>query len=705
MAEDAAWLRHCAIVLLVCQPVLFFRRVLINPRAHIPFDIEGFHLPLISYVAQSVRHGIVPLWDPYTYGGMPIYADSQAQVFYPLTWLAIFAGNLSQGRALFYWVQLLVPLHMVLGGLFAFWLLRRMEVRGPGAVLGATVYQLGAFFASQPQHLGVICSAAWLPLAALAIYELRVQVRLRWIAVLALAMAMSILAGFVAASFVISVALVLTMGAWLALREARWTILLAAAAGILIAVLIASVQLIPLWQLTRLSIASFRGDVLLNGGGLPRESLVSLVRPDFYHIFEPDRAYKLPYNFTFLYTYCGIATVFLLALGPFLGRARERLFLAITILCVFWMLGEHTPVYHSIYVRLPSLVRGALYADYALMAFCFFAGITAALMLERFHGRFPRAVLWAVALFTSYDLIHTGSNRPMNSAQGGYRSADSEYGFAGRKDLLDELRKLVNQTFPPSRIDYLDDTLAPAILGGEMFRLPTPDGDNPFMLRRIRYLRRLFCRGEWWERVLPVSRTDSPLLKMLNVSWVIGPPVSEDQARQLGLEYQETLEGVTIYRSPGALPRFFLVPRVRRSPDQSTTFQLLGEAGFDPEQEAIVEWPFGDRTGLAAAPVVVKSYTPNRIQLAVETSGPAFLASSETLYPGWQARVNGKSQPLWMTNGAFRGLALPAGSNEIVMEYRPAYLGFSLWFSGVLALVTMAAAACAYGAIQRVPKA
>jgi hypothetical protein len=677
----------------VCQPVLFFRRVLINPSAHIPFDLEGFHLPLISYVAQSVRHGFAPLWDPYTYGGMPIYADSQAQVFYPLNWLAILAGNLSQGRALFYWVQLLVPLHMVLGGVFTFWLLRRMGAGRPAALFGATVYQLGAFFASQAQHLGAISAAAWLPLAALAIFEMRIQVRLRWIAVLALAVAMSILAGFVAASLVVAMALVLIIAAWLALREARWPIVPAAAAGILLAVLIASVELIPLWQLTQLSVASERGDVLMNGEGLPLESLVSLVRPDFYHIFEPAAGYKLPYNYTFLYTYCGIATVFLLALAPFLGRARERTFFIVTVVCAFWMLGEHTPVYHSIYTRLPSLFRGSLYANYALIAFCFFAGVTGALMLDRFRGRVPAAMLWAVALATGYDLIHTGSNRPMNSFDGNFRKANSEYRLAGQTGLLEELRKLVNLTYPPSRIDYLDDTLEYAIQGG-MFRLPTTNGDNPFMLRRMRSLRRLFCRGRSWDRRLYVDRLESQLLRMLNTAWIVGAHLPEGQAAKPGLEYLETLGGATIY-TRRALPRFFLTSRIRRSPDESATFQMLNDPTFNPAEEAIVEGiPDGwhdDRAGLAQAPISVKSYTPNRVELSVQISGPAFLATSEILYPGWEAQVDGRSQPLWMTNGAFRGLALPAGARQIVMEYHPPYLRFSLWLSGLLFLVTLAA--------------
>ena len=685
------WLRKIPILLLILQPVIFFRHVLINPDFHIPFDIEGFHLPLIAYVARSVRHGIAPLWDPLFYGGMPIHADSQAQVFYPFTWLAILAGNHSQGKNLFYWVEALVPLHMVLAGLFTFWLLRRMSLRLPAALLGATVYQTGAFFASQAQHLGAICCAAWLPLTILAIFEARGHFQVRWIAVLALSTAMTILAGFMATTVVVGVAALLMVGALVASREASWRLLPAVAAGFLIGSMISIVELVPLWHLTQASIASLRANWHLGGGGLPIESLVSFVVPDYHHIFEPTYGYKLPFNYTFLYIYCGVATALLLALAPFLGRARERIFLAVTILCAIWMLGDHTPIYRSIYIHLPRLLRGSLYSEYALMAFCFFAAITAALVLNRMRRYLPEAALWAIALFTSYDLIHTGSGHSMNQMSGSYRNSNSEYQISGSRDLADRLRELVNQTVPPSRIDYLDYVLGLPEVGPDLLELPTTNGNNPFMLRRMRNLRQIFCGGNQWERLLPVNRPASPLVSMLNVRWLSATsPLSSDEISTAGLESLGSVSGLWIYRNPHALPRFYLARRILSSPDEASTFKILAEQHFDPWKEAVVENVPADRNNLATEPVTVELYEPNRVVLSVVTSGPAFLASSEVLYDGWEAKVNGRPEPLLMTNGAFRGLALPGGTQKIVMEYHPPLLGIYLVFSCGLAVLAMA---------------
>src|ERR1700719_2897746 len=192
-----------ALIFLILQPVVFYRQVLFNPRRYIPFDLEAFHLPLAAYIGRSVREGVFPFWDPYPYCGVPIHADLQAQLFYPFTWIAILLGNLSSGHKLLYWLEWLVPLHMILAGLFTFFLLRQLRTDVPSALLGGTVYQLGGFFASQAQHLGAVCCAAWLPLALLCVLKLSRDQTPRWTAMLSLSVALSILAGFPAAIVVV----------------------------------------------------------------------------------------------------------------------------------------------------------------------------------------------------------------------------------------------------------------------------------------------------------------------------------------------------------------------------------------------------------------------------------------------------------------------------------------------------------------------
>jgi hypothetical protein len=677
--------------LLLLQPVLFHGRTLVFPTTHIPYDIEGYHYPLIAHMAAMLRRGWLPFCNPNTYAGMPLSADLQAQMWYPPVWAAIALGNIGAGRHLFYWVEWLVPLHMALAGVGAFALFRRMGLVRPAAFLGASVCQLGGFYASQACHLGAVCSAAWLPLGALAVWELRAGFRARWFAVLAAAVAASILAGFAATTIVVCGALLLFAVGLAVTGEARWRTVALLFAAVGVAAVAAAVELIPLVELTSLSIASLRWR-WQSPMGAPLETLVSLVWPNYFHIFEPDSGYRLPYNYTFLYAYCGLAPILLAGAALFLrGCRRAAMFLVLAVLGAFWMLGEFTPVYPAVFGLLPKLVRSASYAWLAMAAFCFFVGATAAVVLDHLGRRAAPAVLWIVALATSADLILTGGNRPMNAAHGGYQSITAtEFDYQRDAAALRALQGMVRTSNPPLRTDYAD-VWAPGILAGGMLGMPTSDGHVPFMLRRMMLLRRLFTDGKPEDRNRPVSRLDSPLLRMLNVGY-IGTlfEIPQERSAAAGLSRAGSHAGLTMYRVPRPLPRFWMVPSVRYSAGETETFQILARPDFDPEREAVVESKFKATSGMSVGAVRVLEYRPDEIRLHVESAGAGFLATSEPMYPGWEATCNGAVTAIVMTNGVFRGISIPPGSSEILMTYHPHRLGVSALLS-VLAWAGLAA--------------
>ena len=715
---------------MIAQPLIFFRSVLFNPQSHIPFDIEAFHLPLATYIARCARERIFPFWDPYPYCGVPIHADITAQLYYPFTWIAILLGNHSDGRTLFYWIEWLDPFHMILAGVFTFLLLRQFGATPPAALLGGTVYQLGGYFASQAQHLCAVCCGAWFPLVLLCVLKLSRGATVRWTAMLGLSVALTILSGFPAATFVVfgSVAL-FVLGVCPRAAEpqnlvhapsasypaptarerllsqvfqqlSKWKLFAAVLAGLALGHAIAAIQLIPAYQLGRLSIASMRSEWHVTGGGLRFESLASLVVPNYYHIYTPldPSQFKLPINFTFLYVYCGLIPLALVLLAPFLRRARTvQMLFVLTIISVIWMLGDEMPLYRFAYTHLPRFIRGALYAEFALMAFCMFMALTSALALNRIAHRAPAFVLWCLALLTALDLTYFGSDRTMNSMPGGYQGENSEYHISGFPGALSDVQKLVDIANPPLRLDYMDNEPWNFIQGSEIFKLPTADGDNPFLLKRILFLRRLFCGGYPWERELPVNRPGSPLVSMLNTGYLGAlSGVTSDKLSHSGLELAGQFAGLRFYRVPQPLPRFFLVRRLHLSHSAEETFSYLARQDFKPADEAIVEardLPFAGTLGGGA--VSVKLYMPNQIELEVAAGGPAFLASSETLYPGWTVTINGKPRRFYMTNGAFRGVALDPGANHVVMTYWPE--GFLIWTAISIASLILALAGLLFG--------
>jgi len=65
----------------------------------------------------------------------------------------------------------------------------------------------------------------------------------------------------------------------------------------------------------------------------------------------------------------------------------------------------------------------------------------------------------------------------------------------------------------------------------------------------------------------------------------------------------------------------------------------------------------------------------------VELRCRGLLVVSETFYPGWEATVDGKPQPIYEVFGALRGVVLEPGSHRVEMRYRPGVVTLGAWLS------------------------
>lgn len=60
---------------------------------------------------------------------------------------------------------------------------------------------------------------------------------------------------------------------------------------------------------------------------------------------------------------------------------------------------------------------------------------------------------------------------------------------------------------------------------------------------------------------------------------------------------------------------------------------------------------------------------PGRWRVTASGSRPALLVVADAWFPGWKARLDGKSVPVLKADGAFLGVAVPAGEHELILEY------------------------------------
>lgn len=149
-----------AVTALIVLATLFFAGVLFGGRVFYMRDLLRYFYPAKHLLRDIVQHGEFPYWNPYFSAGQPLAANPEHEVFYPLNWLILLPSYR-------FGFHLQIVLHVWIGLLAMYALLRSMEIEPPAAFLGALSFGLGGVFLSYVNLLPYLFCAAWLPLTAL----------------------------------------------------------------------------------------------------------------------------------------------------------------------------------------------------------------------------------------------------------------------------------------------------------------------------------------------------------------------------------------------------------------------------------------------------------------------------------------------------------------------------------------------------------
>ena len=680
---------------LLADVAVFFHKPLFSTAYLFPWDFRGVQLPMLTFLADQLHRGHFPLWNPYSYCGYPVYANIEACFFQPVILAAAFLASHTSPDSLPMLLEWAVALQVWVAGIAAYHLFRNFGVKAVPAWTGAIIFQTGGYFASRAEHIGTMMAVAWMPLAWLAVFKLRQEFRPAWLAALAAALGMSVLGGAPAASLsvfgstaVLAVVLILA-------RLARRGLLLQVACACVLGVALAAVQFLPSAQLTEHSVAKYRADWLGKGGGLHWGSLISLVSPNHYHIFDLSHFHG-PGDPTFLYLYISIAG---LALGVYaLTQWRNRHVVVLGLMVLFgilWMLGEHTPIWRLLYPILPETVRLGIHPEYTYGIVCLGLAGLAAVGLDSL--RTANAIRAAIGVVIALDLFLVGSGRPMNCASVRDEPGVTHTAFEGSPALLNEIRHYANHDYPPSRIDAVDGGEDWAT-SGPMIGVPTGNGASPMALEHVIQLRLLLHSGERWGWYYPVENLDSSALDLMNVKYLVASQRAAARLRLLPrFRSVESLPlGLELFENLSVLPRFFMVNKIKQVTSDAEVRELVERRLVSFRDTAMTSQPLagtGATGGGEPGAIRVIDYEPDSLDLSVRTPQAAFLVLAESFYPGWRAWIDGDPVEIVRTDIAFRGLVVPAGSHQVVMRFQPAILRVSLAVSLLTALLLCGLAA------------
>src|ERR1051325_10076290 len=77
---------HVVAIALAVAPIAYFLPALLQGKVLCPDDGLLQNVPFRVAAAQIIRAGHLPLWNPYIFSGMPLFATAQVGILYPLNW-------------------------------------------------------------------------------------------------------------------------------------------------------------------------------------------------------------------------------------------------------------------------------------------------------------------------------------------------------------------------------------------------------------------------------------------------------------------------------------------------------------------------------------------------------------------------------------------------------------------------------------------
>ncbi|MFK7786431.1 MAG: YfhO family protein [Crocinitomicaceae bacterium] len=667
---------------------------LASGQAVMKWDAMDLYLPWKYFITDTLSHNQLPLWNPFINGGFSQMGDPGT--WYPVSWgVAALFGGYSMGALHFEYL-----LHVYLGGLGFYFLLKNFGFSRAVILSCAIGYMLSGLMIGNAQHIGWIVSAAWLPWILLYFQRLQANPNFRTAVQLALVLFL-LLSGGYPGMFIVTIYVLLgyfVANSWKQIRtksyhlyKNQWLFFGISAVLFLLmsaVVLIASFDMAPL--ISRGTGLGNRSDVWNTlEGSLSPQAMTSYIYPlatakNDYSFWEAD----------FSMTNCYFGVLLLLTIFATIFRKdapkNARIYFGVGILFILISLGQTLPLRTwTSYLPFMDLFRfPSLFRLFALFFLLISAGFSLQHILssEQRKKQFIYIILGAIVLLGIVNIVllsgvekykfgqivtigwfhfmQQANIKELVFFQGGILIAlFAAFLLIRRFKLLNWNRALllivvveaVSFTWMNRYGTVLDDRpLSEAIVGMEDLPegYPTPSAWNPIAVNNDLALNPKFV--QLWK----------------NLSIYVKRP-SFDGISPYSYTHMAKAVEVGEYNRMSRYPFIFFAEELNEN-------NYVNTASID---------------SLSAQKLWIKTFSPNELTVNAELPEASHFVYLQNYYPSWQAKVDGKVVPIQRVSETFMSIPLPKGKSVIEFSFEPtnviraSFVSIAFWAGALIFLM------------------
>lgn len=695
-------------------------------------DIITQIYPWKHFTINSLKKGIVPFWNPYSFSGNAHLANFQSAVYSPFNLLYFILPFLHA------W-SMTILLQPLIAGICTYLLLKELKVSSIGSIIGSVTFMFCGFMVVWMEYGTLSMAAAFLPLGLYGIEKSFNTSRKRFFILTCISLVISFFSGHIQTSLYVAIYVLLYLfyKSFMFLRYDKkdkiFFIIFWGFISFFLGILISFLQIYPTFNLFQISP---RSETAHLGGGIPLNYLVTMIAPDFYG--NPVTRNDWYGTYAEWSSFIGIIPLLLGFISILTMKFKHStlffFFMAILTICFsiesplhILLIASHIPVLAS---SIPSRIIVLFSFSFAILAGFGLDSLVSLIEEKKKLKVFFLFVIFGMLIFVIWLLLTFFPVLPIDKLSIAKKNFLAPtllffivvifvyFDFIVKRKRYILFTSLIilflcsvdsfrfaNKWIPFDKSDLVfpDVPVISAMqknvgngrvfgnLGTEVstyYGLGSIEGYDPLYIQRYGEFIRYSETGQFVsaeKSVVHIARngkyTDR-VLDLLAVNIIFHPIADTNQSwayhvwsnpQKYSVIYQD--DKFQLYKNNTALPRVQLYYSYEVVSDKDAILKRFYDDNFDFRKILLLETDpkvvlENKLVTTSRNKAIISLYSPTKIKVDVYSDKPGLLFLSDPYYEKWHAVLNGKETKILRSNYAFRSVIVPEGKSEVEFFYK-----------------------------------